>query len=657
MKEFIERQLHNAFLWVPFIISFGAILYFALPFEPNIPYSLIISAIIIGIIVFLKPKSFINVILLFCFGFLYAGGFTKLIDTPQINHPLRNIEITGHIKNIDYTDEKPRMFLSVPANELNDDYTDKKSANIRLSLNETQIIPKIGDIVHAKITIFPPSGPEAPDTFDYARWSYFNKITATGYLNEYLDIKNTSSNNLNNLRDDIHKKTNSFLSDSLVLWYKNIIPKDEYNVWQNAGVGHIWSISGFHMTLVGGWLFLLFFGVFRLITQLTRKIPAKYPALIFSWLGLLFYLFLSGNDVATLRAFLMTSLVFIAFIFGRDVFSLRNVCLVFCIIFMINPHYIMQAGFQLSFAAIFGLVWFFEKRTYKKLSPLKHGLNTLKIATQTSIIATLFTTPFIIYNFNSLPIYGLLGNLVLLPIFSFAIMPLIIIGTISSLFGVSSPLIWSMDIYNWAFNIADRINNLPFSQIQFPQMPSIAFIFILIGILCLMFLKNDGDKFITKYFNKIIFIIFLSIGVGIAIFNTAKKPLFYITTDHELAGFVQDGNLEFSNARAANHYFAFDTWKNLNNEDTDTKNKKKKCINGVCKFNTEKWNLVYIQKFMPLYKNINELCHDNDLDYIVSYFKIDAPNCNAKILNNGFVIYESGKIKYTQSNRYWHNPH
>ena len=63
-----------------------------------------------------------------------------------------------------------------------------------------------------------------------------------------------------------------------------------------------------------------------------------------------------------------------------------------------------------------------------------------------------------------------------------------------------------------------------------------------------------------------------------------------------------------------------------------------------------------MQKFVPLQKNINNLCNDNEIDYIVSYFNINAPKCNHKILRGGFVIYESGKVKHTVLNRPWHNP-
>ena len=108
---------------------------------------------------------------------------------------------------------------------------------------------------------------------------------------------------------------------------------------------------------------LLFF--IQTTLWITKRTSARYPAMICSFSGLLFYLFLSGADVATQRAFLTTSLMFAAFILGRNVFTIRNTALVFAALLITNPHYLVQPGFQLSFAAIFGLLWFLPTRNMK----------------------------------------------------------------------------------------------------------------------------------------------------------------------------------------------------------------------------------------------------------------------------------------------------
>ena len=129
------------------------------------------------------------------------------------------------------------------------------------------------------------------------------------------------------------------------------------------------------------------------------------------------------------------------------------------------------------------------------------------------------------------------------------------------------------------------------------------------------------------------------------------RPIFYTTGDNELIAFVGDnGKLEFNKSRASNHFFAFNTWKEINDEEINTPNPRINHTDGVYRNN----NIVYIQKFVPLMNNISRLCNDESVDYIVSYWDIKSEKCANKILRGGFVIYPNGHIKYTPMNRRWH---
>jgi competence protein ComEC len=647
VKHFLENQFQNLFLWSPFVMAIGAGLYFSMAREPNIAFPILISLLCGAILIFRRTGVIATGAALLLFGFFYACGFTRFIDTPQLSHNLRNAEITGVVANIDYTNDKSRLFVKIPANLFNKNLSETRTALVRLSIGGDYTLPKIGDRINATATLFKPSGPSAPGAFDYARWAYFNGISATGYVNDYKDrpAAATESAGINNLRDHIHRQTNSFLSDALVLGYKNAVSKNDAPAWTATGVGHVWSISGFHMTLVGGWLFALFYLVFRAVAPITRRIPARYPAMICAWLGLLFYLFLSGIDVATVRAFLMTTLIVAAFVLGRNAFSMRNVCIAFMLIFLMNPHYVMQPGFQLSFAAIFGLVWFFGDSKHEKMSFARKAARVVRAAAMTSVVATIFTAPFAAYHFYSLPIYGLVGNLILLPIFSFAIMPLVMIGTATSLFGFHWPLDLSENIYRFALAAADRISDMPFAQIQIPPITGAALLLMLFGFLCLMFVK-------ARRANYVMFAVLVLAGVAVAALR--PRPMFYATDDHELVAFVANDKLEFNKARASNHYFAFESWKHLNYEPADTDNRRRKCERGVCVYKTPNWTLAYVQRYVPLARNISAFCNDPKIDFIVSYFKVESATCDHKIPRGGFVIYESGKIEYTPSHRWWH---
>lgn len=650
MKEFLDNQFRNIFLWTPFIMAFSAALYFSCGTEPNFHFPILITILLVAII-YKKKNLFIRAIAIFLFGFFYAMSFTHIIDTPCVRDSFGEIKINGEIKDIDYTNDKTRIIIRVPTEQIQSD-TNHKFANVRISIpNDNQNI-NIGDTISGNAVLFHPSPKYAPESFDFARWAYFSKISATGFFTDY---KITKSNDAQNARNYIHNKSNSFLTDSLVLGYKKTIPENDSDIWKSVGIGHVWSISGFHMTLVGGWLFAIFYLIFRLFPKMTRRIPAKHPATICAWTGLLFYLCISGISVATVRAFLMATLIFAAIILGRGVLSLRNAALAFFVIFLINPFYIMNAGFQLSFAAIFGLLWFFDNKEYIKRSFIGRIGHILYLSIMTAIIATIFTMPFIIAHFGYIPIYGLIGNLILLPIFSVVIMPMVMIGTILALFDYHFLINISHDIYNWALSIATHITNLPHANINMPHMPNSVLMLCVIGLICLILIvKTDSkNKFITNI-NYYLCAICISMAVIINIAQT--RPLFYATDDHQLVAFNIDNHLKFNHARMSKHYFAFDTWYEFNNENAPDKNQRYKCDHGLCTYNTPKWNLIYMQNFTTIMDNIVNVCRDKSVDYIITTFETKAPDCHAQILSDGLIIYPNGHITKIINSRPWNIP-
>ena len=640
MQKLLAAQHENLFLWVPFIMAAGGALYFSLWFEPHIPFGCIISGILFAIICLWRAPAVLRAILIFVFGFLYACAYTNTIDTPIMHRNMRDMEITGRVTDIDFTAEKARLYIRTPANNLN--INSDGFATVRVSV-DSDVLPNINDTIQTSATLFTPTPADAPGAFDFARWAYFNGITATGYINGFTISEHGPSNSI---RQTIHEHANSMLVDGLVLGYKHTLPDHERKIWTSAGVGHVWSISGFHMTLIMGWLFAIFFFIFRSVPYIVRRVPAKHIATICAWLCLILYVAISGASVATLRAFLMATLVCGAATLGRKAFSLRNVCLAFCIVFLINPYYIMTAGFQLSFSAIFGLIWFW-KIINPKL-PENKLLRGIITAVLTAVIASVFTAPFIAAHFYSIPIYSIIGNLILLPIFSILIMPLVIIGMITAMFDIHFPLHIAETVYNWSLYIAGGIANLPGATLDMPYISDIALCLIILGMTCIVLIKPVGTKI-----NYILGAIFITTGIGSVIIS--PKPIFFTTPDNELVAFVDNGEILFNKSRASNHYFTFDTWKHFANMRSDTPNKRAKNNHGLYIFKSPNFTIAYMQKFTTLQDNIAKLCDDKDIDYIVSYININSPNCAPTMLRGGFIMYESGKIIRTDYPRRWNN--
>lgn len=232
-------------------------------------------------------------------------------------------------------------------------------------------------------------------------------------------------------------------------------------------------------------------------------------------------------------------------------------------------------------------------------------------------------------------------------------MPFVMIGTICSLFGGHLMLNITSNLYEFALRIATKISNLPYANININYMPNTVLILCIIGLLCvILIVRSDSKNLLKRNINYVCGFVFIAVAFYIQ--ATQTKPLFYSTTDNELVGFVENGKLQFNKAKSSKHYHAFNAWRDFNNEPVSDKNARKKCEHGLCIYKIPKWNLVYMQTIKTVIDNIETTCRDTNVDFIVTPLNIKAPNCHAKILRGGMIIYPNGKIKSIAGNRLWH---
>jgi competence protein ComEC len=681
MKEFLSRQYPNLILWAPFAAAAGMVLYFSLSFEPNIAAPFLVA----GLATLCLLKAFrwpheniayhvpLVAILLFVFGFFYSAGYTRALGTNMIPRDMHGAIVSGTVTRLDYTYERVRIF--VDTDSIDSIYSTRpprtEPYRIRFSIDpERHEIPNIGDTVEISGGIFRPGAADSPGGFDFAEWAYFNRISGTGFANNIEIIQHRqNTNTISHLRENIrgHIQANTsprarMLSDALILGYKRVLPAAESESAKAAGIAHVFSISGFHLTLIGGWIFMVFYFLARMITPLSRRIPARNIAIIPTAISLVFYLVLSGAAVATQRALLMGLIGFLAIIFARNIFSLRTAAIVFGLLLLSNPHYIVQAGFQLSFSAVFGIVWYFQTRKYSRKSRLQKIYDWLKILVMTSVVATIFTTPYIAYHFHYVPIYTLVGNLLCLPIFSFAIMPLVLIGTITSQFGLFFPLEWAAHAYAFVLMITDWIQTLPYAAAQMPKIPGFALVLISLSLMSWIFIIDSDRK--TKIKTRHLFSILL-LSLSLIVIALRPRPIFYASHDNQLVAFMQDdGTLQFNRGRSSAHRMTFNSWEKSNWQRTpetrrpirrgfDGERFRATCARRVCIYETPNWKLAYIHQFVPLALNIEKLCN-SDVDFIITPWRISAPNCDEQILSGGLVIYKDGTVRRMPTNRIWH---
>lgn len=213
---------------------------------------------------------------------------------------------------------------------------------------------------------------------------------------------------------------------------------------RDAGLAHLLAISGLHIGLVGG---LLFF-VVRLLLATSETLALRYPikkwAALAAVAGSFGYLLVSGGTLPTQRAFLMLSLALLAVLIDRVAISMNLVAWAALVILMLVPESLLSVSFQMSFAAVVGLVAVYETAVLRHArgagpaGPARRAGLYLGAVLLSTLVAGTATAPFALYHFNRFALYGVLANLIAVPLTALWIMPWAVVAFALMPFGLEA---------------------------------------------------------------------------------------------------------------------------------------------------------------------------------------------------------------------------
>ena len=344
-----------------------------------------------------------------------------------------------------------------------------------------------------------------PGGFDYKRYSLFQGITHQVYLreNEFAVLPATNKalfqqfinssrlKVLSILRKNIKGEKELGLAQALLIGYKDDLDKTLVQSYSNTGVVHVIAISGLHLGLIY-WLLTWLFKPLQ-----KRKLNWLRP--IFILTGLWLFSLLAGAQPSVLRSAFMFTCIVLGDSFARKSSIYNTLALSALLLLCINPFWLWDVGFQLSYAAVLSIVifmqpiyhWFYIKN---KTLDFIWKLNAVTIAAQ------ILTVPISIYHFNQFPLNFLLTNFVAVPLSSFILLEEILLCIISftpplaSIIGqFISWLIWIMNSY------IERIEMLPFSLWDGLQISILQTILLLGAAAGLGFWLMEKSKTGLKY--------------------------------------------------------------------------------------------------------------------------------------------------------------
>lgn len=486
-------------LWVPVALLAGISSYFTLPFEPWPFAGLAIT--LVGLLLTLLPYRTTGVRLffltvMFCgVGFALVQWETAGSDGPILRSEVGPRMVSGTISIVEPRDKGVRLTLDDPVIDwLEPEETPRR---IRITVRtHGGIEPVPGQRVRILAMLDAPPPPTFPGGFDFAREAFFDSIGGVGFAvgplqhaegvepkvswirSALLVVERTRLAATDQILEALPEPTGG-VAAALLTGHRSAVPAEQLETIRMAGLAHLLAISGLHLGLVTAIFFFVIRAFLATLEPVALRFPIKTWAALGAMLGAFCYLLVSGATVPTQRAFLMTAIVLIAVAIGRQAISLRLVALAAVAVMVISPHVVTGASFQLSFAAVIGLVAVYEalKDRWPRWRVAQGPFSRLVLyvggVALTTIVANFATAPLVLAQFGRFATYGLFANLIAVPVTAFWIMPWGLLSFFLMPFGLEGfalvPMGWGIDV---VLIVAEHAANAPFSQVHVSASPA-----------------------------------------------------------------------------------------------------------------------------------------------------------------------------------------
>jgi competence protein ComEC len=382
----------------------------------------------------------------------------QLVEAPVLRSPVFYKMVEGRIEDIQ---DKAKGGQRLVMSEVIIEGMDAGQTPRRISISLRKPAPElvIGDKVAGKAMLFPPPEPSLPGGYDYARQAYFERIGAVGFapsapaLVERAPVSRFSIW-LNALRFSLAERIaapmqpeNAPIAAALMVGEMTAVPQDVADAMRDAGIYHVLSISGLHMSIAAALVYVSVRFLLSLFPPISMRLPTKKIAAVVGLASSFAYLLLAGHPVPAIRSFVMVACVMVAIMFDRRGISLYSLAWSAALILLFQPEALLGASFQLSYAATLFIVALYE-RYAGLLAASERGIGQRLLMyfwglMLTSLVASLATSPLVIYHFNRFTLWGVVTNMLMMPLASFWIMPAAVLSFLSMPFGWERyPLEW-----------------------------------------------------------------------------------------------------------------------------------------------------------------------------------------------------------------------
>lgn len=370
-------------------------------------------------------------------------------------------------------------------------------AHFRVNLDEKDVPAGLaaGAVVRMRARLMPPPPPGVPGAYDFAQVVWFQGLGATGRGFAPVEIVTPGKAAAEGIRTRLTRHIEASLLGSeggiataLVTGDTGAIAESDADAMRRAGLAHLLSISGLHVTAVVGITMVLVLRLLALSPWLALRFRLPMIAAGAGAVAAVGYTLLAGAEVPTVRSCVAALLVLGALILGREAITLRLVAAGAVIVLVLWPESLAGPSFQLSFAAVTAIVALHEHPAVRRWAARRDegwGRRMLRAAGMlllTGIVVEAALAPIAFYHFHREGMYGAIANIVAIPWTTFVVMPLEALALLADTVGFGAPLWalvgWAMQVLLW---IAHTTAAAPGAVTMLPAMPEGAFALMVLG--------------------------------------------------------------------------------------------------------------------------------------------------------------------------------
>ncbi len=356
-----------------------------------------------------------------------------------------------------------RVLLSENSAQRHDISTLPPHIRVNLALADVPQGLEDGATIRLGARLMPPPPPALPGAYDYARVAWFDRIGATGRGYRPVEIiRPASSVAMSGTISSLRQRLSSHIqaqapgapggiAAALATGDQGAIPLDDSEAMRRAGLAHLLSVSGLHITAMVGATMLLVLRVLALFPWLALRVRLPLIAAGAGAVAAIGYTILTGAEVPTVRSCVAALLVVAALMLGREAITLRLVAAGAVVVLLAVPESLAGPSFQLSFAAVAAIIALHEQPNVKSWFASRDEAHWRRWARElaslllTGLVVEAALAPIAIYHFHKAGIYGSIANIIAIPLTTFVIMPAEALALIADLGGVGAPFWWLTD--------------------------------------------------------------------------------------------------------------------------------------------------------------------------------------------------------------------